>query len=454
MAVAPIQWLWQSWHQPAYQSDGMLYALVLVGLMAASALSGPAKPSAPPERIVALFLLAAALRCVGQMLDIDIVSALALSVDVYVIAALLRLDQRRFALSPFWLAVFFLFSLPLGTLLQRILGFPLQMVSADLACAMLSVVFDDLTCAGVRLQVSGRDVLVDLPCSGATGLLLIISLCALLNALYRPRFTTAILGGFGALLAALIGNGLRITLLATGIALDFDVMAEPAHSIIGLVALGLAASALLVLYRPRTAPVRRRPLRVLPQLPAWAKVPSVLAALILAAAIVTAPRTPIDRAAPYTPPPLPTQLVGHTGQDVALSDMERLYFTTYGGSAQKAQYGPLGVNVVTTTSMRHLHSPATCLQGMGYEVEFLGTRFDPVPTSVYRATGPDGLIWDVSVSFASENGHRTASVGEAVWLWFRGGTGRWRSIQRITPAQLPPNARAPLENAVMAAFDL
>jgi hypothetical protein len=163
----------------------------------------------------------------------------------------------------------------------------------------------------------------------------------------------------------------------------------------------------------------------------------------------------VDLSAPVAAAQLPMQLLGQRGTPIALTATEEHYFTAYGGTARKMMYGPMGLNLVRTTSpLRHLHSPATCLLGMGYSVQFLGTRFDPLPSSVYEATGPDGRVWIVEVSFVSDDGLQTASVEEAVWSWLNGASRSWQSVQRITPKSLPEADRASFEGAVLAALDL
>lgn len=453
LAVEPIIWLANSWYDPSYHSNGALYGFALVGLIILSLVSSRAAGSAQTGRVFVLFLLAASLRLLGQMLAINILSALALAVDVFAVAAFLGLDRRRLALSPFWLAIFFLFALPLGPILQRVAGYPLQMVSADVACQMLSPAFADLICEGVRLRVNGTDILVDLPCSGASGLLLMISLWAFLNVIYRPGLLQAGIGLFAITLFALLGNALRISVLAGGMALGFDTMAELPHTLIGLTTTGVSAGLSLIFYRPK--PLVRQRQSTSWNLPEWAKVPAVLCAIAAALVIVNVPKTPVDVSAPIREAKLPVQLNGQRAVSVALSPTEKFYFTAYGGTAQKVQYGPLGLNLVRTSSpLRHLHSPETCLRGLGFDVKFNGTTFAPIPTSIYEATGPDGQVWTVAVSFVSDDGLITAGVGEAVWHWLSGSSRNWQSIQRITPVTLSEPERRSYELATLAALDL
>ncbi|MEM7237346.1 MAG: exosortase T [Pseudomonadota bacterium] len=454
LALAPVQWLIQSWSDPSYQSDGLFYFTVLMGVMLWSWNSGNPGQKRPLEAVLPFFLLAACVRLAGQLVAINILAAFALAIDVYVIALWLGLDQRRRALSPFWLAVFFLFAMPLGPVLERALGFPLQMVSAELACGMLSPFFRDLVCEGVRLRIGDLDVLVDLPCSGATALLLLLGLWALLNAVYRPSPISALGGGVLILFVALLGNALRISLLAAGLVHEIDTMAPLPHLAVGLFTLVASVLPVLIFYRPRAVAAPRGESRP-PRLPRAMHVPAAILIVLASIAIVQAPKTPIDRSQPVIDAPLPGQLLGFQAVHIPLTEIEAAYFSSFGGTATKAQYGPLGLNVVRTGSpLRHLHSPATCLLGLGFKVRFLGTRFDPVPSSVYEATAPDGQVWHVAVSFISANGYQTASVGEAVWSWLSGTSRRWKSVQRITPASLPPRDRAAFEQAALSALDL
>lgn len=454
LAIDPLRWLFFSWYDPSYQSYGVIYCIVLIGLVGLSLKSSPPAGPSIAGRVFVLFLFAAAIRFAGQVLAINVLSALALSLDVFALATVLRVDSRKFALSPGWMAVFFLFALPLAPILQRVAGFPLQMISADLACQMLAPIFADLLCEGVRLRVNSVDVLVDLPCSGASGLLLMTSLWTFLNILYRPRLLSALAGGGIILGLSILSNALRITLLAGGLALGVDTMEPVLHAGIGLVSLMVAAFPVLVFYRPK-ARLQTRVLRSWPRLPDFLHAPVAIVAILAALFIVNAPKTPVDLSAPVAAAQLPTQLLGAGAQTIALSDTEERYFTTYGGTAQKVQYGPLGLNIVRTASpLRHLHSPETCLLGMGYSVQFLGTRYDPIPSSIYEVTRPDGRVWTVAVSFVSDDGHQTASVGEAVWSWLNGASRSWQSVQRITPKSLSDHDRISFEQAALAALDL
>ncbi|WP_300069294.1 exosortase T [uncultured Ruegeria sp.] len=457
LAAQPLQWLFQSWVSPAYGSYGYVYVVLILGLGGASLLSGKPVAAVAKAPVLLLLFLAALVRLLGQILAINILSALALAVDVFALVGLLRLNHRPFALSPFWMAALFLFSLPTEMVLQRTMGFPLQMVSADLSCKILKPLFSEVICDGVRITLEQRDILVDLPCSGASGLLLSLAFVVAQNAVMRPRWHVGILSLFAVLVSATIGNSLRISLLAVGLAHDLDVMSEPMHSAIGLLTLGLTVLPFALFYRPYSFnPVRPKPQRPkTPAVPKWIRASACLACLAGSLGIISAKADPVDVSASVTPPILPSQVQGFVAEDVPLTSIEASYFQTYGGQARKVQFGPLGLNVVSTRApLRHLHAPEICLRGLGYAVRFLGTRYEGVPSAYYQATGPEGDQWSVAVSYVAQSGQVTPSVGEAIWRWMNGSNGTWSSIQRITPWALDAKLRRDLDAAALAALDI
>lgn len=439
LAIGPVLWLVNTWRDPAFDSHGFTHFAIVAVLAAWSLSSARAHGVEAYDRRVAVVLLSATalVRLVGQVSAIDTIGALALVIDVYALARMAGLHRRARALSPFWLAVAFAFALPLERIVQRSIGFVLQDISAQGACAALSGLFADVQCAGVRIVVQGADVLVDLPCSGARALIMFGFAFAIAAALARPGLLMATIGAALALAAAVAGNVLRITLLASGIALGpdvlgFDVMAQPWHDIVGLVALGVTAPVLIVWSRrvrpaPVTAQGSLRPHRARP---AWRAV----GFLLLAVVIVCAPRKPLDVAPRDVSIAAPARIGVHRAVALPLLPRERAYFEQYGGAAVKASYGPNALLLTRTTSpLRHLHAPDECLRGLGYRVSYLGMRFEPTPTAQYRAVAPDGAAYRVHVSFLSDRGHRVASVSEAVWLWLQDRSTIWTAVQRITP---------------------
>ncbi|ERP94104.1 exosortase [Labrenzia sp. C1B10] len=462
LAYEPLRWLVGTWTDPSYPSTGALYLIAVAALVLWSMTSPVRQNSIGHRQMAVLLLLGAALiRLASQVLAINVIGGLALAIDVFALATLLRTGERQRAVSPFWLSVLFLFTLPVERILQRLIGYPLQELSAKLSCGGLGLFFSDLSCSGIRIGLAGKDVLVDLPCSGTSGLMLAMAFLVILTALYRPNLLTAVLWIGITLGLALIGNSLRIALLAVGIAypesvLEADAMAQPLHDFIGYLTLLLSMAPVLAFYKPRPAewraaqavfslPVMSRPLQKM----------SALVFLSLALFIVSLPRHALDVSSSTRPQPLPLTLAGEVGVDEALLPIEEQYFLQYGGHAQKRRYGPMALTLVHTSSpLRHLHAPDDCLRGLGFDVTFLGSRFEPVPTALYRARSKTGGDWRVAVTFTSSTGETTHNIAEAIWLWLKRPGTIWTSIQRITPWTLDEPQRAAFEAAAGAALDL
>ncbi|WP_346895644.1 exosortase T [uncultured Roseibium sp.] len=473
LAYEPLHWLVGTWLDPSYPTSGAVYLIALFGLLLWS-LTSPVVRSEAGERhrrgAVGLLAVSALIRLAGQVLAVNVVGGLALGLDVFALAVLLRTGARARPVSALWLAVLFLFTLPVERILQRIAGYPLQSLSADLSCGLLGIFFDDLSCSGVRLQLAGQDVLVDLPCSGTAGLMLSLAFVTILHALYRPRLMTAMLWTAAALASAITGNALRISLLAVGLGypdsmFGLNVMAEPVHSLIGYLTLGLSLAPVFLFYRPNAVPASKMtggaPAGAVQSadftfpVSGWMRGAAALGFLGLALVIVNLPRQAFDVSSPVTSRTLPAVIGGEAGVVEPLLPVEQTYLTQFGGHAEKRRYGPLALTLVQTSSpLRHLHAPDDCLRGLGYRMEFLGTRMAPVPTALYRASSAEGRQWRVAVSFVSDRGHITNNIAEAIWLWLQEPKTAWTSIQRITPWQMPEDERKGLEASVATALDL
>lgn len=468
LAVEPVLWLVRTWRDPSYDSHGGWVALFTAGLFAWSLSSEPSARATDRARLaVGLLMATAAVRLAGQVLAVNTIGAAALAIDIYAIGILCELPARRRAVSPGWLALCFAFSLPLERLLQRSIGYGLQSVSAEGACALLGTIFDNVTCAGIRIVIEGVDVLVDLPCSGARSALLLLLFFCVVAAVCRPRAVQAMAGVAITLATALGANVLRIAVLAIGIARPdlyrgINVMQQPWHDALGLAALLVGTIPVILWGRwSRRAPANS----FAPAAPAGGAMGSraprrrslapAAVFLVLAIAIVSLPHRPVDVVRRDLPIELPERLAGYRAAHVALLPREKAYFVRYGGAAKKAAYGPHGLLVVRTSApLRHLHTPDDCLRGLGFEVDYLGVVHAPVPAAIYRARSPSGHAYLVRVSFVSDRGHVTSNVAEAVWRWLQAPGGVWTMVERITPVDVPARARTAWDRAVYAALDL
>jgi len=488
LAYDPIRWLISTWRDPAYDTSGLYVFALAMGLFAWSMTSPRGGAGSRHHRLaLVLIALSAGVRLAGQVLAVNMIGALCLVLDVYAIGLLLGTGRRARAVSPAWLAVVFAFSLPLERALQRTIGYVLQHASADGACGVLGLFYDGLSCHGVRIVLAGRDVLVDLPCSGARTLMLSLLAFSVCAALVRPTARQAAMGLALTLGAGFVANVARIVVLAIGIGEPhhlggIDVMAAPWHDAIGLAALALAVAPVMW-WMGRLGTTPRTHCRVsaiaLAPLPDrivrdgwWLKQPARkpaygalgaghrhiafgLAAVAVAVAIVSLPRKPIDIARPEAPILLPATLDGMARHDLPLSGREQAFFRQYGGAAAKASYGPHSLLLVRTSSpLRHLHTPDDCLRGLGFAVQYLGTEFAPVPTAVYRAVSPEGDAYRVDVTFVSDRGETTSNVATAVWHWLNGKARRWTAVQRISPEAAGGNSHRNWSAAVLAALEI
>ena len=466
LVVDPARWLAETWRDPAYQSDGVFVALAIGGLLVASVASGPAQPDRRAAGIAWRLLLGtAAARVVGHLLAVNTIGALALVVDVAAVAIALGVDRRPLALRPAALAAFSVLALPIEHLLQRLLGHPLQLAAAGLSEWLVSPFDPAVVREGVLLVHPEVALAVDLPCSGARGLMLFTGLALACWCRREATPGRAALVAVAVAVGALASNALRVVVLYAGARLGTPLQDEPWHSAIGCAV--LVVGALPVLFTALPTPARharfQRPfgvqlgtrrragLEILPE-------PVVAVLLLVAAwAVLFTPEEPLDASLPLAPRPLPEVLGGRLGETLPTSELERLYFERYGGSVSKRAYAGHTAMVVRTASpLRHLHGPDRCLIGAGHRVTRLGVRHGRVPTVVYRSVAPDGRAYRIEASYVDDRGRSAASVSQVLWRWLDE-PGAWSLVERITPWSLcarDPARCAAFDADLFAALDL
>lgn len=464
LLAEPLRWLAVTWIDPAYDSQGALVAGVAAFFIVRSLASGPAPSLDVDERrlAVALLLGTASVRLLGRLLAVHVIGALALVLDVAALALWLRLHRRPWALRPWALALLFSFAFPVEHVLQRVLGYPLRLAGAALAEGALRPFFPTVARAGTLLSDGALRLHVDLPCSGAQGLMLLGALAAALACRRALTGRLVALAGVAVVGGALVVNALRIALLFVGARAALPVWQEPWHSAIGLACLAFGAAPLLLLLRgARSLEPRPGGSEGCREEPRARSLLAGAAFSALAIGVALVPGRPLDVGEAGAGPALPHQIYGFESVELPLSDVERAYFAAYGGAAEKRAYtdehGAVHVAVLvrTTSPLRHLHGPDRCLVGAGHEVERLGVRPGLVPTVVYRSRAPDGRRFLVEVVFLSERGETAASVSEVAWRWLsRPGTA-WTLVERVHPEgacheggslDAPPLESRPLEN--------
>ena len=469
LLAEPIHWLVTTWTDPSWDSNGWLMAMVCLVLLMRSVRSGPVAPQAQCLKLaLGLVLTTAGVRLAGRLLAVNVLGALALVVDVAALGLALGLSRRPWPVQPLALAGLFAFALPVEQILQRLLGFPLRLVSAMVAHGALSPFANGLERSGTLITGDGLSLAVDLPCSGAQGLMLLGALGMVIACRKELNPARLCLGTIALMAGALLANVIRIVLLYLGLQLELAVMAEPLHSALGLLALGMGCAPLLALARrwPARKPVptrafsRKKRARKL----AFGQALTLAGVFSLAGlAIAAAPARPLDISTADRGPILPVSIGHHTSIASPLSPLERNYFERYGGQAQKRTYSDASgqthsVVVVSTTSpLRHLHGPDRCLIGSGHRVRRLGVRPGDLPSVVWRSRAPDGSLYRVEAWFVDERGQGAASLSEVVWRWLGAPGTRWNLIERISAWQTcQSNAQScrRFDAALLSALDL
>lgn len=422
LLAEPTAWLVHTWREPAYDSQGWLVALLAAGLAVRSVASGPAAPDARAVRAgLGLLGLTAAVRLAGRLLDVSHVGATALVADALAAGLLLGLGRRPWPVAPWALAGLVALSLPVEHTLQQLVSYPLRLASAATVALLLGVERDGTLLAG--------DLSVDLPCSGATGLVTLGVLAFAVAARRRAGPRGLALGTLAVTGGAWLANTVRLALLVVR---PSDAwLADPHHTALGLTALGIGALPALAL--ARSLPVRSPsagPPAALPTLPA----PLALAFSGLALVVAAAPSHPLDVSGPTVGPGLPGALGGLPSVARELSAQEREYFGRFGGTVERRTYATDPATTVllvrTTAPLRHLHSPDACLRGAGHDVERMGVRDGTV---VWRTVDPDGRAWRVEASFTSSEGDMALSASEVAWRWLRSPGATWTLLERVTP---------------------
>lgn len=352
------------------------------------------------------------------------------------LAAALCLPRRH----PGITALLFL-SLPVVASLQYFAGYPLRLLTAELAVWLLNVMGIGVGRIGTLLSWRGHEVGVDAACSGIKLLWVSAFTAAALAARFRltwPR-TVALLG---------MGLGLVVILNAVRSAILFFpesglvVWPESTHEGIGA-GLFVMAAATLAVVAGKWAPRRDLSGSAAPALMEPAPLPASTSAAWVAAALFSAIVACFQTTAPLNEKARemvewPALFEGESLRPVPLSPCEERFAAGFPGQLNVFQT-PSGRTVIfrrVLRASRGLHSSADCLRASGYDVhpEPLFTDDQKRAWGDYQVTGNPDLPGAVPVRRVREL--IVDAVGRTYpdpssWFWpalFGQSNGPWTAI--------------------------
>lgn len=247
--------LWGRWFDTGGEAlYGGLFCLLVVGVavrLPRVARGRQVSPDSPSTLAATGFLLSA---CVlYPSVPFLISCTLLFSALYWSLRAALPPEERRgsFALWPL-----LLLSLPHTPAVQFVLGYPLRVLAARFAAALLP---GGVRATGCGLSDGIVEVFVDAPCAGAGMLSAMLLLAAGIGLIFRLGGVCTTITLFAGLLCALTANALRAMLLFAGYAGLLPAVLRVGEAVVGLSCFATAAAVLFLLAyalgEPKDAPV-------------------------------------------------------------------------------------------------------------------------------------------------------------------------------------------------------
>ena len=301
-----------------------------------------------------------------------------------------------------------LLALPLLSSLQFFVGYPLRVITAE-ASRWLLMAFDlDVVRNGSALEVAGRLVMVDAPCSGIQmGWVAYFTACAAAAWLRIPDWSfirrVPLVG-----VSVVVGNIVRNTLLVVKEARIVH-WPEWTHEAIGLAAFaGVCALVLWHIAGAVRTPAVTYEVRLLKRavppdtVSTWGRA-FALGTLV---ALMLWPWVRPERVvASVTPPSIewPRELDGLPLRPLALSAVEQRFADRFPGAIARFTDGE-GVIVLrhVTAPTRMLHPATDCYRGLGYDVVSTGLEQD-VTGEALRPGSPEPFVLRPSASSGSQH---------------------------------------------------
>lgn len=357
------------------------------------------------------------------------------SIAVMAIGYTLGAGYWRQALHPGVLGLLWL-ALPLAASLQFYVGYPLRLLTAQLAAHIIGLTGFAVTAQGTCLLWQGEVIVVDAPCAGIRMLWAGIYLSCTLSCVTRLRPGPTGLAAVLAMMILFLGNVGRNVLLFYGEA-GIVHFAAWMHTGIGLGVFTGVAMAIVAMQgsikRWTTQvilPANTARATLLPQA-AWFLRPALAiwllvhgAAAVLPLLAVSAAERPHHDAAPHWP----VQLAGRPLYPLALTAQEHAFTQDFPGHVARFTDGSREIVIRWVQhASRRLHPASDCFQGMGYRVHPQPLRMDSEGAywGCFQATRSDKR-WQVCERITDSQGHGWSDVSSWYWAAILGrSTGPW-----------------------------
>jgi exosortase D (VPLPA-CTERM-specific) len=321
---------------------------------------------------------------------------------------------------------FLILMIPIPSLIISRVTFPLQLLAAKLATALLELVVVVHREGNVISLVSGPLDVVE-ACSGIRSLLSLVTLAIIYGYLLESRKWVRVVLACAAVPIAVAANSFRV--FGTGLLVQFgygDEAEGVPHALAGLLIFAVALIMLFAMHRLicliwKSGPIAPRNVAHLEEQPveeirmkAGSFRFGVVAVPLLATAIVLQAHKDREIIPRYEPlSSLPSQIDGWTGTDESLDEQTldilghpEYLLRDYEDASQLQPW--INLYIVYFPSQRAgdtIHSPEHCLPGAGWI---------PISREVIRLTRPDGSSVPVNRYVVSKSGER-----QLVLYWFQ-----------------------------------
>jgi exosortase len=209
-----LKWMVMRWDEPeSYMSHGWLIPVISGFLAWRSRDAFRAAPKTSSTFGLILFLVSLFLHLVAGLADVSSISGLTLAPALF---GFVLFQYGSAAAKTLWFPIFFLvFMVPPPEFMISSMNFTLKLMAADLATHLLDYSGLAAIRQGSFLMFGEEKLAIGDVCSGMRSLLALLSLSVLYAWLIRDKGKTQVIAALvTALPAAIVGNGIRIFLVA------------------------------------------------------------------------------------------------------------------------------------------------------------------------------------------------------------------------------------------------